>query len=51
MKLWPLPTIFTVDPSLRAAVTASTTASTEAGVTTVRGSADSRPDQFCQCTR
>ena len=51
VKLWPVPTIFTVDPSRRAAVTAATTSSTEAGVTTVRGSADSSPAQFCQCTR
>ena len=51
VKLWPVPTIFTVDPSRRAAVTASATSSTEVGVATVRGSADSRPAQFCQCTR
>ncbi len=50
VKLWPLPTIFTVPPTRRAPVTASTTSSTEVGVITVRGSADSRPAQFCHCT-
>ena len=45
VKLWPVPTIFTVDPSRRAAVTASTTSSTEVGVATLRGSAglEARP--------
>ena len=51
VKLWPLPTIFTVPPTRRAPVTAATTSSTDEGVITVRGSADSSPDQFCHCTR
>jgi hypothetical protein len=50
VKLCPLPTIFTVPPTRRAPVTAATTSSTEVGVITVRGSADSRPAQLRHST-
>ena len=46
VKLWPVPTILTVDRSARARSTAARIAAVSAGSTTRSGRADSRPDQF-----
>lgn len=48
LKLWPVPVILTVVPAARARRTTSTTAATDAGVSTWRGTASSRPDQLRQ---
>ena len=46
VKLWPVPTIFTVVPAARAAVTAATTSSVVRGAYTSTGSAEASPDQL-----
>ncbi len=50
VKLWPVPTILTVVPSVRARSTAATTASVSPGWTTTSGCAASSPDQFLHST-
>ena len=46
VKLWPVPTIFTVEPVARARSTAATIAAVSAGSSTRWGRAVSRPAQF-----
>ena len=50
VKLWPVPTIFRVEPSARAFPTASTIASASDGCTTRVGRDVSRPDQLRHST-